>query len=41
MEPSADELPKLGTEDDPPWVHCDDWPGMEGQPIDVQPGEEA
>jgi hypothetical protein len=41
MEPSADELPKLSTENDPPWIHSDDWPGMEGQPVDVQPGEEA
>lgn len=40
MEPSASELPKISTEDDPPWLHSDDWPGYEGQPQDIQPGDE-
>jgi len=39
MEPSADEQPKLGTEDDPPWLHFDGW-SLDNQPRDIQPGEE-
>jgi len=40
MEPSADAQPKLGTEDDPVWLHADGW-SLEMQPRDIQPGEEV
>lgn len=38
MEPSADARPKLGTEDDPAWLHFDGW-SIDKQPRDIQPGE--
>lgn len=40
MEPSADAQPKLGTEDDPPWLHYEGW-SASSQPRDIQPGEEV